>query len=111
MICKVKKDSGACRQGLLSLWVVDKFFNGKLHSLDNEVGTIWNTDCKVEWEEMSSKFVAERAGDVGTDEATYCGGNAKGAEFCVVFGVLVETEEIYVGEITFDGFGEGVLID
>ena len=90
---------------------VDKFFNGKLHSLDNEVGTIWNTDCNVEWEEMSSKFVAERAGDVGTDEATYCGGNAKGAEFCVVFGVLVETEEIYVGEITFDGFGEGVLID
>jgi len=82
-----------------------------LHSLDNEVGTIWNSDCKVEWEEMSSKFVTERAGDVSTDEATYCGGNAKGAEFCVVFGVLVETEEIYVGEITFDGFGEGVLID
>ena len=51
---------------------------------------------------MGCEFVAECAGDVCAYETANCCGDSKRAEFGMVVGVFVETEQVYVSEIAFD---------
>jgi hypothetical protein len=48
---------------------------------------------------------------VAGDEAADGCQNAKGAELCGVFGVLVEAEKVDVSKITFDALWKLVLVD
>jgi len=79
LVGEIKKNGGTSGERLGTLWEVDVFLDSKLHSFDNEVCAIRNTDSKIERKEVCGELVAKGMGNMGRDDASDGSGDAQGA--------------------------------
>ena len=93
------------------MFVGDIFFNCKVGCVDDYVASVGYSDGEVVWEEVFGKLGFEDLCNVSCDYSSDCGWYSYGSEFGDVCGVFVEAEEVYVGEVVFDGVGDVVSVD
>ncbi len=110
MVGEVKKDCCAGREVACRFGGGDVLLNLELHGFDNEVIAVWGADGPIEREEVAGEFSMEGVGHVAGNKASDCGGDTEWLELGGVVGVLVETEEVNIGEVSMNCGGEVVLV-
>ena len=81
------------------MWESDVFFNCKLRGFDDKIHSVFNSNGKVEGQEVASKFSTVHSGSVAGDDATQGCWDANGSDLVRIILVFVEAEEICVVEV------------
>jgi len=82
-----------------------------LHTFDNEIHTVGDSNCKVVREEVEGKFVFPVVGNMRSNYSSNGCWDSDRAEFSVVVGIFVETEQIRVSEEVSSGLGYVALVN
>ena len=89
----------------------DVLLDLELHGVDDKVGSVGGADGIVVGEHVAGKLFAEGMCNMARDESADGCWDAEWSQLGFVEWVLVEAEEVDVGEVSGDGLGEIILVD
>lgn len=82
-----------------------------MHTFNDEVHSVWDSNCEIVGKKVEGKFVFPCLGDMRGDYSAYCCGYSNGPKFSVVMFIFVDTEKVGVGEEVSSSQWNVALVD